>query len=94
MTRLIGRREGVKYRGRFCLFVFIFRKLPEVINKRNSTLGGFFYDFFVHEIDYFLTSEILMRVTKACNSDFNRFFAFNNFFFISTARTFPVDRRI
>lgn len=39
MTRLIGSREGVKYRGRFCLFVFIFRKLPEVINKRNSTLG-------------------------------------------------------
>lgn len=75
MTRLIGRREGVKYRGRFCLFVFIFRKLPEVINKRNLTLG-FFYDFFVHEIDYFLTSEILMRVTKACNSDFNRFFCF------------------
>lgn len=45
MTRLIGRREGVKYRGRFCLFVFIFRKLPEVINKRNSTLGGFFMTF-------------------------------------------------
>lgn len=45
MTRLIGRREGVKYRGRFCLFVFIFRKLPEVINKRNSTLGVFLMTF-------------------------------------------------
>lgn len=35
----------------------------------------FFYDFFV-QIDYFLTSEIQMRVTKACNSDFNRFMLF------------------
>lgn len=49
----------------------MFRKMREEINERNSTLV-FFYDFFV-QIDYFLTSEIQMRVTKACNSDFNRF---------------------
>lgn len=42
----------------------------------------FFYDFFVHEIDYFLTSEILMRVTKACNSDFHRFMLFITFFYL------------
>lgn len=52
----------------------MFREMREEINERNSTLG-FFYDFFV-QIDYFLTSEIQMRVTKACNSDFNRFMLF------------------
>lgn len=52
----------------------MFRKMREEINERNSTLV-FFYDFFV-QIDYFLTSEIQMRVTKACNSDFNRFMLF------------------
>lgn len=65
----------------------MFREMREEINERNSTLV--FYDFFV-QIDYFLTSEIQMRVTKACNSDFNRFMLF----FISTARTFPVHWRI
>lgn len=66
----------------------MFREMREEINERNSTLV-FFYDFFV-QIDYFLTSEIQMRVTKACNSDFNRFMLF----FISTACTFPVHWRI
>lgn len=56
----------------------MFRKMREEINERNSTLV-FFYDFFV-QIDYFLTSEIQMRVTKACNSDFNRFMLF--FFYL------------
>lgn len=51
----------------------MFREMREEINERNSTLV--FYDFFV-QIDYFLTSEIQMRVTKACNSDFNRFMLF------------------
>lgn len=67
----------------------MFREMREEINERNSTLV-FFYDFFV-QIDYFLTSEIQMRVTKACNSDFNRFMLS---FFISTACTFPVHWRI
>lgn len=65
----------------FILFDFIFRKMREAINERNSTLV-FFYDFFVHEIDYFLTSEILMRVTKACNLDFHRFMLFITFFYL------------
>lgn len=45
----------------------------------NATQHLYFYDFFV-QIDYFLTSEIQMRVTKACNSDFNRFMPF--FFYL------------